>query len=141
MSYEIQQDKIRQFETLLMRMPQVVLKTEHEFCNGVYARTMYIPEGVALTGAIHSEENFFVVRSGEVIVYTEQGMKHCKAGDMYVSYPGIKRIGYAVKDSVITTFHQNPENINDPEEIWERYTIDENAVLINNETMLIEYIQ
>ena len=123
---------------MLLQLPQVLLRTEHEFCNGIYARTMYIPKGIALTGAIHAEENFFVVRSGAIIVYTEKGMKQCKTGDMYISYPGIKRVGFATEDTVIRTFHHNPENITDLEDIWEKYTIAEDAVLLNNETLLIE---
>ena len=121
-----------------MQMPQVVLRIEHEFCNGIYARTMHIPKGVALTGAIHREENFFVVRSGNIIVYTEAGMKCCVAGDMYISFAGIKRIGYAIEDTVITTFHQNADNIADPELLWEKYTIDDAAILINNDRLMIE---
>ena len=131
-------DKIKQFELLLNTLPQVVLKIEHAFCAGVYARTMHIPKGVALVGAVHSKENFFVVRRGDIIVYTERGMKRCRVGDMFTSYPGIKRVGFAVRKTIITTFHHNPDELRDAESLWEHYTIDENAILINDSNLLIE---
>jgi len=45
-------DRVRRLEGALAQMPQVDIPTAHLFHAGVYARTIRIPAGVALTGAL-----------------------------------------------------------------------------------------
>ena len=132
----IPKSKIEQFEAMLLQLPQVHLPITHEFCNGLYARTMFIPEGTALTGAIHREENFLVIRCGDISVWTEQGMKRLKTGDIVLSGEGHKRIGYAHSDTLLTTFHANPTNETDPELLWELFTV-EDASEIEHEVFIM----
>lgn len=110
-------------EAELLKCPQVEMPVAHDFCDGLYARTMHIPAGTILTGAIHKRESFFLVRRGDLIVTTPQGPVTLRPGDMSVTGAGTKRAGIALTDVVVTTFHANPTGATDPVEIWELFTI------------------
>ncbi len=112
---------IYNLEAHLLRLPQVPMPVTHDFCKGLYARTMHIPAGTVLTGAVHRDESFFVVRRGILIVTTDAGPVRVEPGFMSVTRPGTKRAGIAVTDVEVTTFHANPTNETDPETLWETY--------------------
>ena len=125
-------ETIQRLENMLLELPQVHMPTTHEFCDGLYARTMFIPAGTVLTGAIHRSENFLFVREGDITVWTENGMRRCVTGDMVKSLEGAKRVGLTHSDTTLTTVHFNPDNVTDPEELWELFTV-EDAALIEHE--------
>lgn len=107
------------------------LTTEHTFVAGTYARTLIIPAGTFLTGAVHSHDSFFVVRAGALLV--TDGNREAVAvgpGFMSVTKAGTSRAGIAVTDCVVTTFHSNPDNLTDPDELWEAYTLPPPANLL-----------
>lgn len=114
---------IYRLEAELLKLPQVEMPVVHDFCNGLYARTMHIPAGTVLTGAIHREESFFLVRKGELIVSTDNGSRTIGPGDMSVSKIGTKRAGITLTDVEVTTFHANPTNEQEPQALWDLFTI------------------
>jgi mannose-6-phosphate isomerase-like protein (cupin superfamily) len=114
---------IYRLEAELLKLPQVDMPVDHAFCNGLYARTMHIPAGTILTGAIHKEESFFLVRKGELIVSTDSGPRTIGPGDMSVSKIGTKRAGITLTDVEVTTFHANPTNEQEPQALWDMFTI------------------
>ena len=114
---------IYRLEAELLKLPQVEMPVVHDFCNGLYARTMHIPAGTVLTGAIHREESFFLVRKGELIVSTDSGSRTIGPGDMSVSKIGTKRAGITLTDVEVTTFHANPTNEQEPQALWDLFTI------------------
>ncbi len=120
---------ILKLENEILKYPQVELPLKHEFVDGVYARSMFIPAGTILTGAVHSKDCFSVIRYGELIIYTEDGMKQVKAGDMLPSTAGIKRAGYAIEDTYITGFMANPTNETNLDKLWEFYTLPNETLL------------
>jgi len=114
---------VYQLEAELLKLPQIDLPIDHAFCAGMYARTMHIPAGTILTGAVHREESFFLVRKGDLIVSTDDGPKRLGAGAMSISKIGTKRAGIALTDVEVTTFHANPSNEQDPQALWDMFTI------------------
>lgn len=114
---------IYRLEAELLRLPQIEMPVDHDFCNGLYARTMHIPAGTVLTGAVHKDESFFVVRRGELIVTTDNGTAQVGPGFMSVTRPNTKRAGIALTDVEVTTFHANPTNETNPEVLWDTYTV------------------
>jgi len=114
---------IYRLESELLKLPQVEMPVDHAFCNGLYARTMRIPAGTILTGAVHKEESFFLVRKGELIVTTDSGPHQLGPGDMSTSKIGTKRAGIALTEVEVTTFHANPSNEQDPQALWDMFTI------------------
>lgn len=59
--------KVGAFEQWLGQLPQVELFTEHVIHAGLYARTVTIPKGVAITGALIKRATLLIV-SGDVTV-------------------------------------------------------------------------
>ena len=114
---------IYRLEAELLKLPQVDMPVDHAFCAGLYARTMHIPAGTILTGAVHREESFFLVRKGSLIVSTDNGMRTLGPGDMSISSIGTKRAGVALTDVDVTTFHANPTNEQEPNLLWDLFTI------------------
>lgn len=114
---------IYRLEAEILRLPQVELPVEHAFCNGLYARTMHIPAGTVLTGAVHRDESFFVVRKGVLMVTTDNGIVQIEPGHMSITKPSTKRAGVALTDVEVTTFHANPDNETEPQALWDKYTI------------------
>jgi hypothetical protein len=115
-------------EDHLLTQPQVELPLTHDFVDGVYARTMFIPKGTILTGAVHSKDCLSVIRTGELLIATENGSVHVKTGDMLPSKAGTKRAGIALEDTYITGFMANPTNETDLDVIWEIYTLPNEAL-------------
>jgi hypothetical protein len=130
---------IYQLEAELLKLPQVDMPVDHAFCAGLYARTMHIPAGTVLTGAVHREESFFLVRKGDLIVSTDNGPKRLGPGDMSISKIGTKRAGIALTDVEVTTFHANPTNEQDPQALWDMFTIPAPAIALEvNQTAHLE---
>jgi hypothetical protein len=120
---------IYRLEAELLKLPQVDMPVTHAFCAGLYARTMHIPAGTVLTGAVHKEESFFLVRKGELIVSTDSGPRTIGPGDMSVSKIGTKRAGITLTDVEVTTFHANPTNEQEPQALWDLFTIPANEAV------------
>lgn len=104
-------DKIQELENHMLSMPEahVEMQVRHYFADGMYAREIFIPKGTVLTGKIHRTQHLNVVSQGKIRVWTEGGMKTIEAPFTMVSQPGTKRVGYALEDTVWTTFHATNE--------------------------------
>lgn len=95
--------EIERLEREVARLPQVDLMTEHVLSGGVYARTIYIPAGTVLTGAVHKKDHVNVV-IGDITAWTEEGMKRFTGHHVLKSRAGTKRAGYAHATTIWTTF-------------------------------------
>jgi len=114
---------IYRLEQEIHSLPQVEIPLFHDFCKGVYARTILVPAGTILTGAVHKDECFFLVRNGCIIITTDEKPIKAESGFMALSKAGTKRAGIALVDTLVTTFHANPEELRDPEKIWDHFTV------------------
>lgn len=122
--------KILELEAMLLQMPpatpgtfgRIEMPVTHHFAPGVYMRELFIPKGTLLTGKIHRTEHLNILAQGEIVVITEDGPKRLKASTVIKSQPGIKRVGYALEDSVWITVHHNLDECRDPDLIEERLT-------------------
>jgi hypothetical protein len=101
--------KIVALENELKKMPQVEIRTTHHFAKGLYAREIFIPKGVLLTGKIHRTEHLNIISQGDISVVTEFGTKRVQAPYIMVAKPGTKRVGYAHEDTVWITVHGTEE--------------------------------
>lgn len=90
----------------------LALDTWHHFADGLMARTILIPAGALLTGAVHKAEHLNIC-AGDITVWTEQGMQRLTGYRVLPSLPGAKRVGHAHADTWWTTVHANPGNERD----------------------------
>lgn len=93
--------------------PPVEAPLEHLHIDSVYVRALYIPKDATLVGKVHATEHICIVAKGRILVASEQGRKELKAGDMWVSGPGAKRVGYALEDTIFINVHSNRDNDTD----------------------------
>lgn len=100
-------EQINQIQAELITMPQVDLPTEHYFSeSGMYCRKVFRPAGTVIVGKVHKHHHLFLCAMGEIIVWTEKGMRKLVAGDVVESKPGTKRITLAVTDAIGITVHR-----------------------------------
>lgn len=100
-------EKITFLERKMAKLPQVELSLSHHFKNGMYARVMYVPKGVFISGKIHATGTIGVLAAGSMRVWGEDGiMKTVEAPYIHTAEPGFKRVGLAVEDVVWVTVHR-----------------------------------
>ena len=99
-------EQIEKLQSEMAKMPQVELETEHYFSGGMYCRKLIRPAGTLIVGKVHLKDHFFMCAKGEIIAWSEKGMKTLRAGDIIESKQGTKRVTYAVTDSIGITFHK-----------------------------------
>ena len=99
-------EEIDRLQSEMSVMPQAELQTEHYFSGGMYCRKLTRPAGTLIVGKVHKKDHFFLCAKGEIIAWSEGGMKHLKAGDVICSKPGTKRVTLAVTDAIGITFHK-----------------------------------
>ena len=99
-------EQIEKLQSEMAKMPQVKLETEHYFSGGMYCRKLIRPAGTLIVGKVHLKDHFFMCAKGEIIAWSEKGMKTLKAGDIIESKQGTKRVTYAVTDAIGITFHK-----------------------------------
>ena len=102
-------DKVNAIEALMAQQPQVDLKVDHYFSEGVYARALEIPAGIQLTGKIHKFEQLNILAKGKMKVLVGDFYKTVEAPFIVVSPPGTKRIAIALEDCVWITVHGTHE--------------------------------
>lgn len=96
-------DQILALESRMKQLPQVQIPVKHHFADGVYAREIFIPKDVVLTGLIHRQSQINFCLKGDISVATEFGYRRVTGGELIVSPAGIKRAAYAHEDTIWVT--------------------------------------
>jgi hypothetical protein len=107
-------------EKVILECPQVEMPVTHIQINGVYARSLFIPQGVMLTGKIHNTESIGILAQGTLRVCNGEEFHEITAPHVMIDKAGIKRIGYAVTDCTFITVHRTDKT--DLAEIEEELT-------------------
>lgn len=102
-------DRVNLLEAEMKKQPQIELEVKHHFSYGIYARELFIPKGVMLTGKIHKYEQFNILAKGEISVLVGNEIKRVKAPFTIVSEAGTKRIAIAHEDCIWITIHGTHE--------------------------------
>jgi len=102
----VSREQVDRLQAEMAAMPQAELVTEHQFSPGMYMRKLYRPAGTLIVGKVHKEPHFFLCAKGEIIAWTENGMKRLQAGDVIESKPSTKRVTLAVTDAIGITIHR-----------------------------------
>ena len=93
--------KVRELESQMKQHPQVPIETTHEFHAGVYARTIMVPRGVALTGAQIKIPTLLIINGNCMVTNGEQSK--LIAGYEVIAAPlNRKTAYYAYDDTHIT---------------------------------------
>jgi hypothetical protein len=126
-------------EQLLEICGRCDLPVEHEFCDGMYIRRLFIPKGTLIVGRIHRLDCVNVVEKGDIAVLTESGTKRVKAGFTVCSPRGLQKLGYANEDTVFTNIFRTDET--DIDQLEELIAADTHAQLVpvlEDSTLIVE---
>lgn len=99
-------EQIERLQHEVMLMPQVEPVTDHYFSGGMYCRKVWRPANTLVIGKIHKQDHFFICVKGEIIAWSENGMRHLKEGDVIESKSGTKRVTFALTDAIGMTVHK-----------------------------------
>jgi hypothetical protein len=99
-------EQIEELQRAMSDMPQAVLATENYFSGGMYCRKVFRSAGTLIVGKVHKQDHLFICAAGEIIAWTEAGMRRLQAGDVVESRAGTKRVTLAVTDAIGITCHK-----------------------------------
>jgi quercetin dioxygenase-like cupin family protein len=99
-------EQIEKLQSEMVKMPQAELETEHYFSGGMYCRKLTRPAGTLIVGKVHKKDHIFLCAKGEIVAWTENGMKKLVAGDIIESKQGTKRVTLALTDAIGITCHK-----------------------------------
>lgn len=94
-------DNVRRLEEVALTCPQVAIPTDHVLHAGLYARTITIPAGVVLTGALIKIATLLIVQ-GDAVVYVEGGPVELRGYNVLAAAAGRKQAFIAETDVNLT---------------------------------------
>jgi hypothetical protein len=107
----------------------------HVFTEGLYTREIFMPAGSLVTSKIHKTEHPYVLSKGKLLVCIDKGeWVEMVAPYTGVTKPGTRRVAYIIEDTIWTTFHANPDDLTDLDEI-------ENLIIEEHENPLLDNIK
>ena len=77
----------------------------HNFADGQYIRTIVMPKGLLLSTKIHNQNHPFFIMTGEVSIFSEQGVQQIKAPYHGITKRGTKRVLYVHEECIFITVH------------------------------------
>lgn len=112
-------EKITALKEWMVALPdelKLPFDNRHDFCPGIYARTIFMKADTVVISKIHKTQHFFVVVKGSCTVIDSHGTKQLiVAPHLGVTMPGTERVLHIHEDCIWTCFHVT--NLTDPEEI------------------------
>lgn len=124
-------------DAILRKLPQVELPVTNYFSKGIYARKLFVPKGIILTGKIHKYSQLNIMLSGEMEVLVGEKVVNIKAPFIIVSPAGTKRIAKALQDTEWLTVHGTEEtDLNKIENQFIAQTEEEYLKFINEQPLL-----
>ena len=131
-------EQIEKLQAEMVKMPQAELQTEHYFSEGMYCRKLTRPAGTLIVGKIHKKSHFFLCAKGEIIAWTESGMRTLQPGDIIESKPGTKRVTYAISDAIGITVHKTDKT--DLDEIEAELIEPDDTALFDSSNKLKQFV-
>ena len=113
------------------RLTKKDLEPIHYFTDGMYLRSLFLPEGLVVVGEMHKHSHFTILAEGRSKIVSQDGELEVEAPFVFISTPYAKRSVYAITDCTWITVHVNEDNCTNIEEV-------ENRHVIRNEQELLE---
>ena len=94
-------EQVRRLESAALALPQVPIETTHVLHAGLYARTIRVPAGVLITGALIKIATLLVI-DGDVLMHVEGGAVRLEGHHVLPAAAGRKQAFLARSDTHIT---------------------------------------
>lgn len=120
--------KVRQLEAMVLELPQTAIFTEHVIHGGMYARTVMIPAGTMITGALVKTPTTLIV-NGDCTVYIGDGTIEVSGYNVIPASAGRKQAFLAHTDTWLTMMvATDAKNVDEAE----RFFTDESHLLASH---------
>ena len=130
---------IKRFQDALALAPdQVTFEPNHYFADGAYLRELYVEANKDIVGKMHRHEHLVMLVSGECVVVTTEGREHMVGPKIWTSTPGVKRVIRTLSNCHFITFHLNPTNTRDLDEIEAEVIVPESQIDYENGGLLTD---
>lgn len=107
--------KVYQIESMNAQLPQVGINTSHVLHGGMYSRTIMIPAGVLLTGALIKIPTLLIVQ-GDVLIYIGEKTIELSGYNVLPASANRKQAFATKTDTYLTMiFPSDSKNIEDAE--------------------------
>lgn len=93
--------RVREVEKQMLAVDQLDIPTEHVIHGGMYARTIFMPAGTLLTGALIKVPTLFIIQ-GDAEVYMGDGSVSLSGYNTFTASPNRKQLVLSVSDVFIT---------------------------------------
>jgi hypothetical protein len=115
-------ERLRAFmEAHPLRLTAADFPTEHRFTPGLYSRTVLVAEGRRVLSRVHLTHHQFVISKGVAKVWSPgHGLQVVQSPHLGITLPGTRRAVEALSDVIWTTFHANPDDCRDMDELERR---------------------
>ncbi len=108
-------NNVRELEAVVLQHPQIAIDTDHVFHAGLYARTVMVPAGVVITGALIKIATLLIVQ-GDALVYVNGGSRQVSGYNVITASAGRKQAFVAQTDTYLTMiFRSDSETMEDAE--------------------------
>ena len=94
-------DAVYRFEEEMRKLPQIDMPTRHVIHGGMYARTITVPAGCAITGALIKRATLLIV-NGDATVFVGEGSVRMQGYNVLAASAGRKQAFFAHGDTEIT---------------------------------------
>lgn len=121
-------ESVREFEKFALTLPQIEIQTVHNVFGGMCARTIFIPAGVVVTGALIDVDNI-CISSGDITVTTDCGTNRLTGYHVINASSGKKRVGFTHADTYWTMIFKTDKT--DIEEIEKEFTSESEQLQTN----------
>jgi len=138
---EVAINKVRQYEALVLSVPQTKIPTHHLLHAGMYSRTIMIPAGNTLTGVLMKISTILIL-SGDFILFAGDEAVKLSGYNVLAGSPNRKQAGIAITDTWATMlFPTNAKTVEEAENeftdegniLWSRYDDAINHVTITGQ--------
>lgn len=107
-SLRVEREQVERLEDEMKAMPQVQFLTDHHLFAGCYYRSILVPAGCALTGAVHLHANILCLVRGKAYILNGPEPQLVEAPWCGVGPAGTKRVGLAIEDCVFLSALATP---------------------------------
>ena len=101
--------KIERIEALYLDEPQIDCPVSHVFSDGLYFRTIFMPAGTFVIGHRHRTRHLNVILQGRASVLINGEVHQVKAGQIFESDAGVKKVLFIHEDMRWGTVHVTEE--------------------------------
>ena len=100
---------------LLVTNRETGMPVAHQFCNNIYARTIFMPKGLIVIGKKHKTQHFNFIMTGKAWLYVDGIKTYIEAPYLLESSAGTRKVLLIEEDMYWTTIH--PVETQDIEEL------------------------